>query len=87
MRPRSRRTKPGQEENLVKPGIHRKSVIFAKKGLKEGERVTGGHFRWVKPLYINCLSALDLPQNPFPFSRTGHLKVAGGPNQIIYSKF
>ena len=42
---------------------------------------------WAKPLYIGYLQVLDLPQYLFPFPRTGHLKISGGPTQFLQSKF
>ena len=42
---------------------------------------------WVKPLYNGYHQALELPKNPFPFPRTGHLKISLGPTQFSYSKF
>ena len=66
-----------------------KSAIFqgkSRKRVNEWRKVTFMK-EWVKPLYISSLWALDLPQNLFPSPRTGHLKFARGPTQILYSKF
>ena len=41
----------------------------------------------VTPLYIGYHQALELPQNLFPFPRTGHLKICLGRTQFLYSKF
>ena len=40
----------------------------------------------VKPMYIGYLQAFDLPQYLVPFPRMGHLKISGGPTQILKSK-
>ena len=36
---------------------------------------------------VPLTQALELPQNLFPFPRTGHLKISLGPTQFLYSKF
>ena len=67
----------------------RKSGFFQRKGrkrVKEWREVTFMK-EWVKALYIGDHQALDLPQNLFPFPRTGHLKISLGPTQLLYSKF
>ena len=80
-----------QEYDLKRFGkfLPRKSGFFQRKGqksVKEWREVTFMK-EWVKPLYICYLQALDLPQDLFPFPRTGHLKIFSGPTQFLYSKF
>ena len=60
-----------------------KACSISKKGPKEVNFMK----ELVEPLYISYLQALDLPQNLFPFPRTGHLKISLGPTQFLYSKF
>ena len=66
-----------------------KERFLSKNGLKEGERVARGHFHervgktpvhWLPP-------GVGITQKPFPFPRTGHLKISLGPTQFLYSKF
>ena len=55
----------------------------ARKRVSEWREVTFMK-EWVNPCtYIGYLQALDLPQNLFPFPRTGHMKTSLGPTPFI----
>ena len=70
--------------------FHPKTVFFlqrkGRKRVKEWRKVTSMK-EWVKPLYIGYLQALDLPQNLFSVSESGHIKISLGPTQFLFSIF
>ena len=67
--------------NFVKPLTPRKNAFFQREGRKRVKEWREATFmkKWVKPLYIGYLQALDLCQNLFPFPRTSHLTISWGP--------